>query len=262
MKPWRPLLTALLLAVALACPGLSFAKVLDTTVTLPNGLGDGVLFMRDDQDTVGAGVILVHESWGLNQYARDRARMLAEAGYVVLAVDLYNGKVATHPKDAKAQMEAAAADPKGIKARFDAARKILRSEEYVNDKRLFAVGYGFGGSVVLNLARDGEDLAGVAAFSAPLATDHPMQPGTFKGRVLVATGLADPLVPAQQIQAFTEEMNHAGVSLKLLTFAGAKHEFTNPKADEYGRRFDLPDAYDPKADRISWQALLDFLKQS
>lgn len=262
MKPWSPLLTALLMVVALACPGLSNADVLRSPVTLPNGLGDGQLFMSDDLDTTTAGIILVHESWGLNQYARDRARLLAKAGYVVLALDLYSGKVATHPNDAKALMDAAKADPQGIKARFDAAKVILRSEQYVDDKRLFAVGYGFGGTVVLNMARDGEDLAGVAAFSAPLSTDHPMQPGTFKGRVFIATGLADPRVPAQQIQAATDEMNHAGVSLKLLTFAGAKHEFTNPKADEYGRRFDLPDAYDPKADRISWQALLDFIKQS
>lgn len=263
MKPLRTLLVTLVLLPVLAWPGLTLADVIEKPVTLPNGLGSGVLFMNDDLDKMTAGVIVVHEWWGLNQYVRDRARLLAKRGYVALAVDMYgNGRVATHPKDAKAMMQAALAEPEKMKARFDAAKSILRDQQYVVDKRIFAVGYCFGGGVVLNMARAGEDLAGVAVFHGSLGTDKPMQPGTFKGRVFIATGLADPFVPHQQIESVVKELTDAGVSYELLTFPGAKHAFTNPKADEYGRRFDLPMAYDPKADRISWRALLDFLDQS
>lgn len=263
MNPLKSLLAALALLSLLIAPGLAGADVVEKPVTLPNGLGSGVLFMDDDLDKMTGGVIVVHEWWGLNQYVRDRARLLAKEGYVALAVDMYgNGKVATHPKDAKAMMQAAMAHPDTIKARFDAAKSILRNQQYVKDSRIFAVGYCFGGGLVLNLARQGEDLAGVAVFHGSLATDKPMQPGTFKGRVFIATGLADPLVPRDQIQSVVKELTDANVSYELLTFPGAKHAFTNPKADEYGRRFDLPMAYDPRADRISWRALLNFLGQT
>lgn len=263
MIPFRTLLAALVALPALVCAGLTQADVIQQPVTLPNGQGTGVLFINEDQSRITAGVIVVHERWGLDQYARDRARMLAKEGYEALAVDIYgNGEVASHPDDASEMTKQALAHPQAIKARFDAAKSILRDQQYVDDKRIFAIGYGFGGGIVMDLVRQGEDLAGAAVFSAPLATDTPLQEGTFKGRLFIAAGLNDALVPRAQIDSLIDELTAANVSFELLTFPGAQHAFTNPKADEYGRRFDLPLKYDPGADRTSWHALLDFLDQT
>jgi len=264
MTPLRTLLATLVALPALVCSGLAQADVIQQPVTLPDGQGTGVLFINADQSRITAGVIIVHERWGLDQYARDRARMLAEEGYEALAVDVYgNGEVAGHPDDAEQMVKQALAQPQVVKERFDAAKSILRDQQYVDDKRIFAIGYGFGGGIVMDMVRQGEDLAGAAVFSAPLAAappfDTPLQEGTFKGRLFIAAGLSDKLVPRAQIDALVNELTAANVSFELLTFPGAQHAFTNPKADEYGRRFDLPLKYDPGADRTSWQALLDFI---
>tara|TARA_A100001391_G_scaffold113484_1_gene76344 strand:- start:3030 stop:3803 length:774 start_codon:yes stop_codon:yes gene_type:complete len=244
----------------LLCAGGATAKVIEQDIKLPGGAGDGVLFMDDDLDRTTAGVIVVHEWWGLNDYARNRARLLASEGYVALAVNLYEqGQVASHPKDAKAFMEQAQAHPERTTRRMDAAKKLLREQQYVDNDRIFAVGYCFGGGVVLEQARQGSDLAGVASFHGPLGTEHPLQAGTFNGKVLVVTGQADPMVPAEQVSALVDEMTAAGVAFQLLSFPGVKHGFTNPRADRLGRRFELPLAYDRHADDISWGALKDFI---
>ncbi|GAA5125707.1 dienelactone hydrolase family protein [Alloalcanivorax gelatiniphagus] len=244
----------------LLCAGGATAKVIEQDIKLPGGAGDGVLFMDDDLDRTTAGVIVVHEWWGLNDYARNRARLLASEGYVALAVNLYEqGQVASHPKDAKAFMEQAQAHPERTTRRIDAARKLLREQQYVDNDRIFAVGYCFGGGVVLEQARQGSDLAGVASFHGPLGTEHPLQAGIFNGKVLVATGQADPMVPAEQVSALVDEMTAAGVAFQLLSFPGVQHGFTNPRADRLGRRFELPLAYDRHADDISWGALKDFI---
>ncbi|MDX1804667.1 MAG: dienelactone hydrolase family protein [Alcanivorax sp.] len=238
----------------------ALAKIIETRVTLPNGLGHGIMFLNDDYSDPGPGVIVVHEWWGLNEYARNRARMLAKAGYVALAVDMYgNGKVATHPKDAKSFMTAALAHPDQVNARFDAARALLLRQQQVDPKRLYAIGYCFGGGIVLQQARRGVDLAGVASFHGSLGTNHRAKPGQIKAKVLVATGQADPTVPPAQVKAFVNEMLDAGVDLRLLSFPGVKHSFTNPQADELGQRFSLPLAYNAHADQASWKALLDFI---
>ncbi|EKF75702.1 dienelactone hydrolase family protein [Alcanivorax hongdengensis A-11-3] len=236
------------------------AEVIETPVKLPDNLGSGYLYVNDDYDTPGQAVIVVHEWWGLNDYARSRARMLAEKGYVSLAVDMYgNGKVATHPKDAKAFMDAAMAEPDLMNARFDAARKLLLKQQQVNPKQIYAIGYCFGGGIVLQQARRGLDLAGVASFHGSLGTDHPAGPGDIKARILAAVGQDDPTIPADQVRGFVAEMLNAGVDVQLLSFPGVKHAFTNPKADELGKRFSLPLAYDAHADQASWAALLAFI---
>ena len=242
--------------------GVAAADVVEQAVTLPGGVGDGVLYMDKDLDRTTAGVIVVHEWWGMNDYARNRARLLANEGYVALAVNLYDkGKVATHPKDAKSFMQQALADPEKTTARFNAAKALLRDEQYVDDDRIFAVGYCFGGGVVLEQARRGNDLAGVASFHGTLGTDKRAAAGEVKARVLVATGQADPMVPAEQVTALVKEMTDAGVDFQLLSFPGVQHGFTNPRADQMGKRFELPLAYDRRADQISWQALMDFIEQ-
>ncbi|ASK33177.1 dienelactone hydrolase family protein [Alloalcanivorax mobilis] len=249
-----------LLLTGLLLSGTALADVIQRDVTLPDGLGQGVLFMDDDLDKVTAGVIVVHEWWGMNDYVRNRARMLAKEGYVAFTVDMYgNNKVANHPKDAKTFMEQALAEPELMTRRFNAAKAILRDQQYVDDARLFAVGYCFGGGVVLEQARKGNDLAGVASFHGSLGTHHRAAAGDIKARVLVATGQADPMSPPEQVSALVQELTAAGARFELLSYPGAKHGFTNPKADENGKRFDLPLAYDKEADLSSWSALLDFI---
>ena len=153
-----------------------WAEVIETPVTLPDNLGAGVLYTNSKVKKPTAGVIVVHEWWGLNEYARGRARQLAQEGYSAIAVDMYGtGKVADHPKDAQAFMEKALAEPEKMNARFNAAKAILLQQKMVDKDRLYALGYCFGGGVVLNQARMGNDLYGVASFHGSLGTDHPAE---------------------------------------------------------------------------------------
>jgi dienelactone hydrolase len=147
-----------------------------------------------------------------------------------------------------------------MNARFDAARAVLAAEANVDNARIYAVGYCFGGAVVLNQARMGADLAGVASFHGSLGSKKPATEDSVKARVLVATGGADPMVPAQQVGQFVTEMSSAGVDLQLFSFPNVLHGFTNPDATEVGKQFDMPLAYDEAADRTSWQALMKFIR--
>ena len=157
-------------------------------------------------------------------------------------------------------MEAAFAEPEKMNARFNAARKLLAAERNVDPGKIYGVGYCFGGAVVLNQARMGADLAGVASFHGSLGTTTPAREGSVKARLLVATGGADPMVPAQQVGQFVTEMSSAGASLELLSFPGVLHSFTNPGATEVGKQYEMPLAYDEAADKASWDALMQFIR--
>ncbi len=256
-------LSALILALAaslLALPAQA-ASVKETAITLPDALGSAVLYTPRWAFEKRPGVIVVHEWWGLNDYARSRARQLAEAGFPAIAVDMYGtGSVAEHPDTALAFMNAALADPARMNARFAAARSVLEAQRLVDPARVYAIGYCFGGAVVLNQARAGASLAGVASFHGALASPSPAKAGTVQARVLVATGAADPMVPAEQVTAFVQEMTAAGAEFELLSFPGVTHGFTNPAATATGARFNMPLAYDANADRSSWEALLRFIR--
>ncbi len=205
-------------------------------------------------------VLVVHEWWGHNAYARKRANMLAELGYVALAVDMYgNGKQALHPDDAGKFAGEVAKNKPMAKARFEAAMKLLRKQRNVDGHKLAAVGYCFGGSVVLHMAREGEDLKGVASFHGGLATDTPAQAGRVKAQIRSFTGTDDKMIPAAQVEAFRQEMEKAGVNYKATVYPGAMHSFTNPDADELGKKFNLPLAYNAEADKDSWAQLQVFL---
>ena len=202
------------------------------------------------------GVLVVHEWWGLNDYARMRAQKLAELGYVALAVDMYGGgKLATHPDDAKKFAGEVMSNMPEAKARFEAARALLASDPRVDSSKIAAIGYCFGGGVVLNMARAGEPLAAVASFHGMLAGPEPMKPGAFAGHILVATGGADPFVPAEQVEGFKKEMDAAGAHYEVVVYPGAQHAFTNPDANAAATEFKLPLAYDAAADAASWQKL-------
>lgn len=205
-------------------------------------------------------VLVVHEWWGHNDYARKRANMLAELGYVALAVDMYgDGKQALHPDDAGKFAGEVSKNKPMAKARFEAAMKVLRKNKHVNGHKLAAVGYCFGGSVVLNMAREGEDLKGVASFHGGLGTDAPAVTGKVKAQIRSFTGADDKMIPAAQVEGFKQEMEKAGVNYKTVVYPGVMHSFTNPDADAYAKKFSLPLAYNAEADKDSWAQLQVFL---
>lgn len=207
------------------------------------------------------GVLVVHEWWGHNDYVRSRAVEVAELGYTALALDMYgSGKVADHPAEAQQFMEAALADPELMGERFLAAKQLLEQQSATDADRIAAIGYCFGGAVVLNMARAGVELDGVASFHGVLATEQPATPDTVAAKVLVLHGEADPLVPPEQVDAFKAEMDAAGVDYEFIGYPGVQHSFTNPGATEVGEQFDMPLEYDEEADRHSWEALQAFFE--
>ena len=225
--------------------------------------GDTVLkgFIAWDDAVQGKrpGVLVVHEWWGLNDHAKNQARRLAEAGYVGLALDMYgDGKVTTHPQDAQGFVAEVTKDPAVLAARFNAALAQLKQDPHVDTTRLAAVGYCFGGAVVLGMARAGADLAAVVTFHGALATQTPAKPGKVKARILVLAGAADPFVPPEQVEAFKKEMQAAGARFQVVSYPGAKHGFTNPDAASYGMS---QLAYDAAADRESWAAMLKLFRE-
>ncbi len=207
------------------------------------------------------GILVVHEWWGHNDYARKRARMLAELGYTALAIDMYgDGKTANHPDDAGKFASEVRKNMPVAKARFLAALELLQAEASVAPNKIAAIGYCFGGAVVLEMARMGVDLAGVASFHGSLGTTNPAQKDQVKAKVLVLNGKADPFVKAEEIKQFKQEMAGAGVDFKFINYAAAKHSFTNPDADIFGQQFKLPLEYNELADRKSWAEMQRFFE--
>jgi dienelactone hydrolase len=208
------------------------------------------------------GVLVVHEWWGQNEYARKRARMLAELGYTAMAVDMYgDGKVVDNPDDAGKLAAGVYKNMPEAKARFEAAMRVLRAHKTVDAGEIAAYGYCFGGGIALNMARMGEDLKGVASFHGGLGTASPAQPGMIKARIISFSGDADPTIGPDKVAAFRKEMEHAGADFRMVIYPGAKHAFTNPAADVMGKKFNLPIAYDAKADRDSWEQARVFLHE-
>jgi dienelactone hydrolase len=208
------------------------------------------------------GVLVVHEWWGHNEYARKRARMLAKLGYTAMALDMYgNGKQAEHPKEAGKFAGQVMSNLPVAKARFLAALDVLKSHAMTNPDKIAAIGYCFGGGVVLAMARQGIDLDAVVSFHGSLRTAHPAKPGDIKAKVLICNGEADPFTTAEDIAAFKSEMQNAKVDMQFKSYPGAKHAFSNPDATALGKKFNLPLQYNARADKESWQDMQDFFKK-
>jgi dienelactone hydrolase len=207
------------------------------------------------------GVIVVHEWWGLNDYAKRRARDLAALGYSALAIDMYGeGKNTQHPADAGAFMKAVMADPQTPRARFQAGLELLKAQPQTDAQRLAAIGYCFGGRIVLDMARQGMPLAAVVSFHGALVTDTPATPGSVKARVLVEHGAADSFITTQQVADFKAEMDKAGADYRFVELSGAKHGFSNPDADAHkGHGLDL--GYQKEADERSWADMRQLLDE-
>jgi dienelactone hydrolase len=203
------------------------------------------------------GVLVVHEWWGHNEHARQQARRLAEAGYVGFALDMYgDGRNTTHPDTANAFMMQAVQDQPRMVARFRAALEELRKDPRVDPTQVAAIGYCFGGMVVLSMARAGEPLAAVGSFHGAIPQEMAVDSGMVKARILIMTGGADPMVPTAQVDAFAAAMRKSGAMVEVVTYPDAQHGFTNPRADSTG----VPGLhYDATIDAQSWATLRKML---
>ncbi|EXF95394.1 dienelactone hydrolase [Pseudomonas fluorescens HK44] len=258
---------ALIALVLLALSGLSQAAI--KTQEIPYKSADGtemIGYYAYDDSIPGArpGVVVVHEFWGLNDYAKRRARDLAGLGYSALAIDMYgNGKNTEHPNDAMAFMHEALKNSATASARFNAGLDLLKKQPQTDPKKLAAIGYCFGGGIVLDAARQGAPLAGVVSFHGVLATSTPATPGSVKANVLVEHGALDSMITADQVAAFKTEMDKAGADYKFVSLKGAKHGFSNPDADRlsHGDHGGPDIGYNKAADESSWADMKAFFKK-
>lgn len=227
---------------------------------------DGALTMRGflayDEKIQGRrpGILVVHEAWGLGKHVMDRAKMLADLGYVAFAADMYGDR--RQISDMETMMQVLGplrADPPKLRERAGAALDTLKALPQVDSTRLAGIGFCFGGGTVLELARGGFDLEGVVSFHGALETPAPAEAGAVKAKVLVCTGGDDPMVPSSQVVAFEEEMRKAGADWQVITYGGTVHSFTNPDA---GKVVALPGvAYNERADKRSWAAMRSFFDE-
>ncbi len=216
----------------------------------------GYLAYDSAKEGLRPGVLVVHEWWGHNDYARKRAEMLAELGYTALAVDMYgDGQQADHPDDAMKFVMAVVSNMEDAVARFNAAYDLLKQHETTDPEKTAAIGYCFGGSVVISMANLGIDLDAVASFHGGLQGIAPPEPGKTKARVLVCNGGADPMVTPEQIEGFKQSMSAADVNYEFVNYDGALHSFTNPAADSIAVKFNMPVGYNAAADEQSWEAM-------
>jgi len=247
--------------ILLALTGVAHAAIRTETVEYKDGdvTLKGYLAYDDAGSAQRPGILVVHEWWGLNDYAKQRAQQLAALGYVAFAADMYGDGFTTTIVAEAAQNSGQFKDNRlAGRQRVRAALEILRQHPHVDGTRLAAIGYCFGGTTVLELARSGADLAGVVSFHGNVATPLPAKAGEIKAKVLVCHGAEDAFESPAEIVTFQKEMREAGADWQMIYYGGAVHGFTNPNAGKAG----IPGvAYDEKADRRSWQDMRQFFDE-
>ena len=235
----------------------------EITYTADSTTLKGYLAWNDKFSGKRPAVIVVPEWWGNNDYPRKRAEMLAGLGYVAFAVDMYgDGKIADNPTEAGALAQSVMKNPDVMKARFLSALETLKNDPHVDASRIGAIGYCFGGGVVLGMARMGTDLKSVVSFHGSLATQNPAKKGEVKPTILVCHGGADKFISADDVKKFKEEMKSADVKFKFVQYPGATHAFTNPAATEIGKKFNMPIEYNKTADKESWAEMRKWFKST
>jgi len=219
-------------------------------------------FLAFDETLQGKrpGILVVHEAWGLGDHAMERAQMLAKLGYVALAADMYGGRrQATDLPTAMGLIGDLRTNPKKLRARAGAAIAALKALPNVDGGKLAAIGFCFGGTTVLELARGGADLCGVVSFHGGLETAAPAEAGAVKAKVLVCTGADDPMIPPAQVVGFEEEMRQSGADWQVIAYGGTVHSFTNPHA---GKVVALPGVvYNERSDKRSWATMRAFFDE-
>ncbi len=246
---------AMLVAAALAFPAGADGEVRTQVVEYRHGEIDfeGFLAYDDGFDAKRPGVLVVHEWWGLNDFARGRARRLAEMGYVAFAADLYGKGVRADNAAVAARLAAPLRkDRQLMRRRTAAALRVLAGHGLVDEKKLAAIGYCFGGTAVLELARSGADVRAVVSFHGGLSTPEASDARRIRAKVLVLHGAEDPRVPPAEVAAFQKEMRSAGADWQMVVYGGAVHAFTNPAS---GSDPSTGAAYDARAARRAWAAM-------
>ncbi len=203
-------------------------------------------------------VLVVHEWWGLNEYAKRRARELAGLGYIAMAVDMYgNGRTADNPELAGKLAMPFYTDPVMAKKHFDTALNKLKTYPQVDPEKIGAIGYCFGGGMLLNFVRMGEPLKGIVSFHGSLV-GTPAVKDLLTAKILVLHGDADTFVPPTEVATFKKQMDSIGAAYTFKAYPGATHAFTNPDATPLGQKFKLPIAYNAAADTASWNEMKTF----
>ena len=227
---------------------------------------DGVIlkgFVAYDENIKGKrpAILVVHEWWGLNDYTKMRVRKLAESGYMAMAVDMYgNGKIAANPAEAQDFTAPFYKDPLLAKNRLDAAIKKIKEYAQTDPGNIVAIGYCFGGFVVLNSAKLGADLKGVVSFHGGLG-GAPVNKNLLKAKILVCHGASDKFVPQHDVDAFKRQLDSIGADNTFKIYANATHAFTNPDATKIGKEFNMPIEYNAEADKNSWNDMITFFNR-
>jgi dienelactone hydrolase len=205
-------------------------------------------------------VVVIHEWWGRTPYILERTKMLTDSGYGALAVDLFGGnKIVDNPSDAGALAAPFYQNPELAISRLRKFIEVAKKDPHINPSKVYVIGYCFGGTMALNLARSGENLKGVVAFHAGLSSSYKAK--KIEPEILVLNGASDPMVPKKEVNAFKKEMKKVGAKFQVKEYTGATHAFTNPKATETGKKYNIPIAYNEEADKDSWKELMEFLKK-
>lgn len=206
-------------------------------------------------------ILVIPEWWGLTDYAKSRAKQLAELGYFAMAVDMYgNGAIAEYPGTAQKLAGPFYANPQMGKDRIDAALAKIKNYPQADTNNIAAIGYCFGGAQVLNAARLGENFKGVVSFHGNLV-GVPADKNLLKAKVLVCHGEADKFVTKEEVAKFKKQMDSIGAVYTFKSYANATHAFTNPGATEKGKQFNMPIEYNAAADKASWNDMKDFFGQ-
>ena len=245
----------ILTILALACAGAVRAGIHTQIVEYKQGDTTLEGFVAYDDAIPGKrpGVLIVHQWLGLTDYEKHRAEMLAQLGYVAFCADIYGkGVRPQNTQEAGAQAGKYKNDRQLLRARANAGLDALRQQPLVNPKRIAAIGYCFGGTTVIELARSGADVAGVVSFHGGLDTPSPADGKNIKCKVMVATGADDRSVPMTAVSAFEDEMRQGKVDYDILIYGGAVHAFTNPAS---GDDPSTNVAYNAAADKRSWAAM-------
>lgn len=220
---------------------------------------EGYLAWDDAKKAKQPGVLIVHEWTGINDHMKQRAEMLAKLGYVAFAADIYGkGIRPTNREESAATAGIYKSDRPLMRARAQAGLETLKKQKLVDPQRIAAIGYCFGGTTVLELARDGADVKGVVSFHGGLSTPTPQDAGKIKSKVLVLHGADDPYVKAEEVAAFQQEMRDAKVDWQFISYGNAVHSFTNKAA---GTDNSKGAAYNEKADKRSWEAMRAFFAE-
>ena len=220
----------------------------------------GQYVVDDSKPGRRAGILICHEGPGLTDHTKKIAARLAGLGYAAFAMDYHgDGKPLADRTQTMARLAPWMADPTGIRTRALAALDVLKSQKEVDPAKLAAIGYCFGGTTALEIARSGADVKAIVGFHSGLATARPQDAKNIKGKVLVCIGADDPIIPPAQRAAFESEMMAAGIDWRLQLYGGAGHSFTNPAADSRGMKgFFFHEA----TDRRSWNAMIELFNET